>query len=97
MLEAYADGRERLARRPPGRARPRHSSSRGARPGAGSGLAGLRPEPWTPVDTLTWAKVQAWGLGGNMDTEIFRMLVDARLGDPALTDELFPAYAADRR
>ncbi len=64
--------------------------------GGGTGLSGLRPEPWTPVDTLTWAKVQAWGLGGNMDTEIFRMLVDARLGDPALTDQLFPAYAADQ-
>ncbi|MHB8892336.1 MAG: penicillin acylase family protein [Candidatus Limnocylindrales bacterium] len=64
--------------------------------GGGSGLDGLRPEPWTPLDTLTWAKVQAWGLGGNMDSEIFRMLVDARLGDPALTDELFPAYSADQ-
>ena len=49
-----------------------------------------------PIDTLTWAKVQAWGLGGNMDSEIFRMLADAQLGDPALTDQLFPAYAADQ-
>lgn len=65
----------------------------GALSGQAPLLGGLRPEPWTPVDTLTWAKVQAWGLGGNMDTEIFRMLVDARLGDPALTDQLFPAYS----
>jgi penicillin amidase len=64
--------------------------------GQGTGLAGLRPEPWTPVDTLTWAKVQAWGLGGNMDTEIFRLLTDARLGNSALTDQLFPPYPADR-
>jgi len=68
----------------------------GALSGQGDALKGLRPEPWTPLDTLTWAKVQAWGLGGNMDTEIFRMLVDARLGDPALTDQLFPAYAPDQ-
>ena len=27
-----------------------------------------------------------------MDTEIFRMLADASLGDPALTDSLFPPY-----
>lgn len=67
----------------------------GIKAGIGGGLAGLRPEPWTPIDTLTFAKVQAWGLGGNMDTEIFRMLVDQRLGDPALTDELFPAYSPD--
>ena len=54
----------------------------GALAGQGTGLAGLRPEPWTPLDTLTWAKVQAWGLGGNLDSEIFRMLADAQLGDP---------------
>ncbi len=65
-----------------------------AKAGVGDLLHGFRPDPWTPVDTLTFAKVQAWGLGGNMDSEIFRMLVDQRLGDPALTDELFPAYPA---
>ena len=68
----------------------------GALAGQGTGLAGLRPEPWTPLDTLTWAKVQAWGLGGNLDSEIFRMLADAQLGDPALTDQLFPAYDPDQ-
>ena len=25
---------------------------------------GASPEPWTPVDTLAWGKVQAWNLGG---------------------------------
>jgi penicillin G amidase len=51
-------------------------------------ITGDDPEPWTPLDTLTWGKVQAWNLGGNMDTEIFRYLADARLGDPARTDEI---------
>lgn len=64
--------------------------------GLGDALHGYRPEPWGPLDILTFAKVEAWSLGGNMDTEIFRMLADARLGDPALTDELFPPYPADR-
>lgn len=63
--------------------------------GLGDAAGGYRPEPWTPVDTLTFAKVEAWGLGGNMDTEIFRMLEDARLGTTAV-DELFPAYPPDR-
>ena len=54
-------------------------------------VAGADPEPWTPLDTLTWGKVQAWNLGGNMDTEIFRYLADARLGDPSRTDELLAA------
>ncbi len=64
--------------------------------GLGDLLHGFRPEPWSPLDILTFAKVEAWSLGGNMDTEIFRMLEDQRLGSPALTDELFPAYPADR-
>jgi len=55
-------------------------------------VLGVEPEPWTVLDTLTWGKVQAWNLGGNMDSELFRYLADARLGDPARTDELFPAY-----
>jgi penicillin amidase len=53
------------------------------------------PEPWTPLDTVTWGKVQAWNLGGNFETEVFRYLADAALGDPARTDELFPAYRDD--
>ena len=59
------------------------------------GIGGYKLEPWTPVDTLAWQKVQAWQLGGNYETEVFRMLADAKLGDPAKTDELFPAYGAD--
>jgi penicillin G amidase len=51
---------------------------------------GADPEPWTALDTLAWGKVQAWNLGGNMTSELFRYLADARLGDPARTDELFP-------
>jgi penicillin G amidase len=58
-------------------------------------VGGYQLEPWTPLDTATWQKVQAWSLGGNVDSEIFRLLADARLGDPAITDELFPAYAED--
>lgn len=51
-------------------------------------VTGADPEPWTPLDTVSWGKVQAWNLGGNMDSELFRYLADTQLGDPALTDEL---------
>ncbi|HET7182204.1 MAG TPA: penicillin acylase family protein, partial [Candidatus Limnocylindrales bacterium] len=60
------------------------------------GIGGYALEPWTPLDTATWQKVQAYSLGGNLDSEIFRFLADARLGDPAKTDELFPAYDPTR-
>jgi penicillin G amidase len=56
------------------------------------GIGGITLEHWTPLDTATWQKVQAWSLGGNVDTEIFRLRADAKLGSPARTDELFPAY-----
>jgi penicillin amidase len=59
------------------------------------GIGGYEPEPWTPLDSAAWQKVQAWNLGGNFRTELFRMLADARLGDPAKTDSLFPAYPGD--
>jgi penicillin G amidase len=55
-------------------------------------VAGATPEPWTALDSVTWQKVQAWNLGGNVDEEIFRYLADAQLGDPERTDELFPPY-----
>ena len=61
------------------------------RSGSG-GIGGYDPEPWTTLDSVAWQKVQAWDLGGNLSTEIFRMLADAHLGDPGRTDELFPAY-----
>ncbi len=59
------------------------------------GIGGYDLEPWTVLDSVAWQKVQSWQLGGNFESEVFRMLADARLGDPALTDALFPAYRAD--
>ena len=59
------------------------------------GLGGYDVEPWTALDSIAWQKVQSWQLGGNFENEVFRMLADAKLGDPALTDQLFPAYRSD--
>ena len=64
----------------------------GTRSGSPSWPAAIRPEPWTDLDSVAWGKVQAWNLGGNFRAEVFRYLADAALGDPARTDELFPAY-----
>ncbi len=55
---------------------------------------GYKPEPWTPVNTLTWAKAMAWDLGGNMDSEIERAILLKTL-TPEQVVELFPAYPAD--
>ncbi|MFQ5811771.1 MAG: penicillin acylase family protein [Anaerolineae bacterium] len=60
------------------------------------GLTGvnLDPEPWTPLNTITWAKVMAWDLSGNMDAELLRAHVAARLGTPAV-GAVVPPYPGD--
>ena len=51
-------------------------------------------EPWTPVNTLTWAKAMAWDLRGNMDEEADRTIL-LKLFSPAQVDELYPPYPSD--
>ncbi|MGD1995993.1 MAG: penicillin acylase family protein [Anaerolineae bacterium] len=60
------------------------------------GLTGVKfePEPWTPLNTFTWAKVMAWDLGGNMSDELLRAHLAARLGTPVI-DTLVPPYPED--
>ncbi len=64
------------------------------------GLTGAKftPEPWTPVDTITWGKVMAWDLGDNWDTELLRSRLLTKYGDERGTqiiNALWPAYPAD--
>jgi penicillin amidase len=60
------------------------------------GMTGVsfEPELWRPIDTLTWAKVMAWDLSGNMGDELLRAHLVARLGDTAL-DILAPPYPSE--
>jgi len=60
------------------------------------GLTGVSfdPEPWTPVNSLSWAKVMAWDLGGNRTAELTRANILAVLGTTALS-ELMPPYPSD--
>jgi penicillin amidase len=76
-------------------------------------LLRYRPEPWKPADSLCWAKMMAWGLSINWETELLRAEIVARLGveraaelEPggshspviALTEALFrPLRAASTR
>jgi penicillin amidase len=64
--------------------------------GPGGGLSGYRPEPWTPIDTLAWQKVQAWSLGGNWDVELARMLMLQHGLTTDQIDQLTPAYDPSR-
>jgi penicillin amidase len=53
--------------------------------------SGYAIEPWTPVNTLTWAKVMAWDLSWNMLQEIDRAVLSAGLPVERV-DQLYPDY-----
>ena len=53
-----------------------------------------KPEYWTPVNTLTWAKSMAWDLGGNMDEEIDRAILLKTI-PLDFVNELYPQYSKD--
>ena len=42
-------------------------------------LLRYRPEPWTPADSLSWAKMMAWSLSVNWETELLRARLIERL------------------
>ena len=60
------------------------------------GLTGVSfdPEPWTPLNTLTYAKLMAWDLGGNRSAELTRAQIATRLGTESV-NELMPPYNDD--
>jgi penicillin G amidase len=49
-------------------------------------LLGYRPEPWSPVDSLSWSKMVAWGLSGNWESELLRQELIERLGAEKASD-----------
>ena len=55
---------------------------------------GYEPEPWTPVNTITWAKMMAWDLGGNMGREIERAVTYGLFGADR-AEELWPEFPSE--
>ncbi len=58
--------------------------------------AGYEPAPWTPLNSMTWAKAMAWDLAGNMDSEILRAQL-LKTFTAEQIDELFPPYSFEDR
>jgi penicillin amidase len=52
-----------------------------------------QPADWQPLDTLVWAKVMAYDLGGNYDEELLRAALQKEVGNDALAT-LMPPYPA---
>jgi penicillin G amidase len=40
----------------------------------------FKPEPWQIADSIQWAKMMGWNLGGNWETEVIRARLVALLG-----------------
>jgi len=57
-------------------------------------VLGVKPEPWTPVDSLSWSLMMAWDLGGNWTNELQRLRLSAVL-DLQRIDEVLPPYPGD--
>ena len=57
-------------------------------------LAGkrIKIEPWTPADTLVWAKVMAWDLGPMADSEEIRAKLYELLGQEMTDEWLTPPW-----
>jgi penicillin amidase len=56
-------------------------------------ILGIKPAPWEPLDSLVWAKVMAYNLGGNYETELLRASLIEKFG-AAKAKELLPPYPA---
>ena len=57
-------------------------------------LTGVRPEPWTPADSVAWVKMMAWDLGGNWRNELLRMRL-AKTLPLSRIHELLPPYPGE--
>jgi penicillin amidase len=57
-------------------------------------ILGFEPEPWTPADSISWAKVMAWDLGGNWEAELLRAQLIESVGEEKAA-ELSPLYPDD--
>jgi len=51
----------------------------------------FEPEPWTPIDSLTWSKLMSLNLSLNQGWEIMRVRLAAKLGEDA-AHQLFAPY-----
>ena len=57
-------------------------------------ILGVQPEPWDPVDTLAWAIMMAWDLGGNWTSELLRLRLALQM-PVARINELMPPYPGE--
>lgn len=62
------------------------------------GLNGVKftPEPWTPLNSLTWATMMAFDLGGNYESELYRAELVSRYGEAWMRELSYVPYPGDK-
>jgi len=58
-------------------------------------ILGLATEDWTPQDSLAWATMMAWDLGGNWSTELLRLRLALKMPVERI-NQLLPPYPGER-
>jgi penicillin amidase len=58
-------------------------------------ILGVEAEDWDPVDSLAWAIMMAWDLGGNWQSELLRLRLSLRLPTERVNEAL-PPYPGDK-
>jgi penicillin amidase len=58
-------------------------------------ILGLPTEDWTPVDSLAWATMMAWDLGGNWSTELLRLRLSLTMPVERI-NQLLPPYPGEK-
>jgi len=85
VLQAYADGVNAFI-----------SSHRDRLPVEFTVL-GVRPEPWTPVDSIAWSKMIAFSLGQNQTQELMRTRLAAKVGTDGVRQLMPPFPGQDQQ
>src|SRR5688572_27819374 len=57
-------------------------------------LLNVKPELWTPIDSVVWTKVMAWDLGNNWRSELLRLRLSRTLSTERI-QEFLPPYPGD--
>jgi penicillin G amidase len=58
-------------------------------------LTGVQPEPWQPEDSMAWATMMAWDLGGNWSAELLRLRLSLKLPVDRI-NEILPPYPGEK-
>ncbi len=62
------------------------------------GLTGVswEPEPWTPINTLTWVTLMSFDLGGNYKRELVRAELLDKFGETWMKELMYLPYGEDK-